>query len=232
MELTEYDKKTFRNIEKLCVPDKWYVINREREDFTELYQSLKKFNECYGLLKFEEYQDKIRYMVVLREKNSGYKFSELESKIYHSLTEVCKPRKWYPIDKSREDYKDIINALLNINDKFGGVELNVEETHYRRVESLSELQGLFSTDENQNRDTLDNAQSIKKQKTSVCAKKEKEVLKKDLNRHPNWSIPMFNSRPDIGDRIMAEYNSKSESKRIEEEQQKEKLKKIQEWKKN
>lgn len=232
MELTEYDKKTFRNIEKLCVPDKWYVIKKDREDFSQLYQSLKKFNESYGLLKFEEHQDKIRYMVVLREKNSGYKFSELESKIYHSLTEVCKPRKWYPIDKSREDYKDIINALLNINDKFGGVELNIEETYYRRVESLSELQTLFTDDKNQNTTTSGSLQSIKNEKTGIPIKKEKEGLKKDVNRHPNWSIPMFRSRPDIGDRIMAEYNAKSEAKRLEDEKQKEKLKKIQEWKKN
>lgn len=65
MELTEYDKKTFKLIEGKLTVGKWYSIDENRHDFKELVGAIDKFDECYGLVEWAD-SSKTRYRIVLR----------------------------------------------------------------------------------------------------------------------------------------------------------------------
>lgn len=73
MKLTEYDIKTFDNIEKYCKPDIWYVIKHDRPDRKELLESIQKFHECYGIIEFDDSDNPRKYRIVLPEnKRDGF----------------------------------------------------------------------------------------------------------------------------------------------------------------
>lgn len=159
MELTDYDKKTFKLIEEKLKIDKWYSIDVNRPDYIELVSSLDKFHECYGLIEWFD-DNKTKYKIVLRE---------------------------------------------NVVDKY--------------VKSL-------------NRDTNKTVGSTKTKKTYIHTEITSNVVKKDVNRNPNWSIPCFRSRPDIGEKIMKEYNENRIAKLDQQKEDIQKLNKIKKWKEN
>lgn len=156
--------------------------------------------------------------------------TDFESKIYNALYEKCDLRKWYSIEKSRSDYDHVIESLLNINDKFGCVELNDQKDMYRRVESFKEISDMYDDIINKNTASLEGTQSIIiKEMTRYSIKVDKSLKTPKIEGFVK-SIPGKDKLSPIGEKIMAEYHSKSEAKRVEEEEKKEKQRKLNEWK--
>src|SRR5690606_25181242 len=89
MELTEFDKQTFDNIEKFCVVGKWYSVKKERDDYDQLLDSITKFGLCYGIMEIVELEDRFKYKITLRE-------NEVEKKLMEeSFTSVSKKDDFY-----------------------------------------------------------------------------------------------------------------------------------------
>lgn len=156
--------------------------------------------------------------------------TELESKIYQALYEKCELRKWYSVDKSRSDYEVVVESLLNINDRFGCVELNGEKDMYRRVESFEEVRDMCNDLSDQNVGTKEALGSIIISKVDTSMVKINKSLKSKEIEGFKKLIPGKEKLSPIGEKIMADHNSKSEAKRVEEEQRKEKQRKLNEWK--
>lgn len=85
MQLTEYDVKTFGNLQKLKV-GKWYEISNSRPDKLELIDSIKKFHECFGLIEFSS--DMSSFKLVLRENKVIAKLSMSDDEKYQNTSEL------------------------------------------------------------------------------------------------------------------------------------------------
>lgn len=66
--------------------------------------------------------------------------NDFEKTIYHKFLTKCEKGKWYVLDKKRQDYNQIFEALKKILEVYGGVEFeDMEFIRYRRCDSRKEI---------------------------------------------------------------------------------------------
>lgn len=84
MELTDFDVKTFENIENLCVVGKWYSVKKDRDDYEKLLESVTKFGFFYGIMEIIELEDRFKYKITLRYNAVEEKIKDMNDPVFYS----------------------------------------------------------------------------------------------------------------------------------------------------